>query len=188
MDWGSATFDVVKVLGGVLGGWLVGRRGYLRQRRDQQADRQREADKGRMAPFTGEIERAEPFLRKVKGLIDDAATRTGGLGPFLMIKRSGRRHTDPDLEWALDVHHEDIRVPLLSASRWLNAHVPELRELGLSPDLHRDLGGLLARFDDVYNAENDEGYRDAVLELYALVAPLRDELRLRFRHVPPTIV
>ena len=177
MDWATVGMDAAKILAGVAGGWCLSRWSYRRQRRDQVADRRRDGERQRLTPLVEAVERLEPMLREVKGLIDEAAVKTDGFGPFLMNRRNRPVPTD----WALDRHHEATQSALTDANTWFHRHAPELVELGLPADLRERLRELQDRLVKAYEDDKDDEYQAALLALFALVASLRDDLRQRFR-------
>lgn len=117
------------------------------------------------------------MLRDVKELVDDAAVKTDGFGPFLMNRRKRPVPTNR----ALDRHHEATQSALTDANTWFHRHAPEIVELGLPADLRERLRELQDRLVKAYEDDKDDDYQTALLALFALIASLRDDLRQRFR-------
>lgn len=180
IDW----ISVLKVVGPMMAtgaiSFLLGRAGYGRQRRDQLADRQRDADRQRLGSLMEALDTIEPLMREVKGMVDEAAATEGGIGPFLGRYEHGRWISG---DWYLDKHFDRIAEGVGSVLAWLHDHAPELKELDMPADFRATISGLWDRLERARGSQDDDGYKVALLEMYALVAPLRDHLRKRFRFI-----
>jgi hypothetical protein len=108
------------------------------------------------------LDQLEPLLRRVKFAINEGK----------------------DAESALHDLYEAIETPAETAIVWLHAHQPEFAELEV-PGEAIHIARLWEAVESVWGRPKYDRHRETLLELHALVARIREQLRKRFRYVDP---